>query len=312
MRAFRWARRKIQPGPLILGYHRLAEVEWDPQHLSVRPQHFEEHLEVIGRLVATSTIADVTKSLQIGNASRRAIVITFDDGYTDTLTDALPLLERFGVPASVYISTGLIGQPFWWCEIEHWVKNKATLPSSMAVSLGDYRFGRQQLNESVSEREALLQSLGNYFRKLPGSLHKAALDEVGLQLGSDVLGASGIRAMKSAEIKELSSSNLIDIGSHLVTHTPMDRLDMEEQSRELHESRRVLEGITGGAIESFAYPNSIVSDAAPSLASQIGYRSGVAGWADTVRPGSDPYVLPRVWPGDWDGDQFARWLRHWM
>lgn len=311
-KAFRWARRKLRPGPLILGYHRIADVGWDPQRLCVSPGHFAEHLEVLTGVANPVTLKGVVRSLSAGEKLSRAFAVTFDDGYADTLEDALPELERRGVPADVYVPTGMIGGLFWWCEVEHWVSEARPLPVEIRIATRERAFHWQMVSDTSKEREGLLHALGEFFRALPYSLHGEALSRVRDALGGEVLGESGIRAMTAAQVGELSSSELIEIGSHLVTHTPMDRLAIDEQRRELDESKNLLEEITGSAIESFAYPNSVVSKSAPSLAMALGYRAGIAGHADTVRSDSNPFVLPRVWPGDWDGDRFARWLRWWL
>jgi peptidoglycan/xylan/chitin deacetylase (PgdA/CDA1 family) len=309
--AFRWARRKLWPSPLIVGYHRIAGVDWNPQHLCVRPERFAEHLEVLERSARATTIKGVTRSIREGRSLERAFIITFDDGYADTLEDALPTLERYGVPASVFVPTGMIAKSFWWCEVEHWIKSAESLPEKISIEAGEHAFRWQKMSDDRKFRQVLLKQLGDFFRALPSSLHDTVLSEVRKVLGSTA-DESGIRAMTAGQIEELSKSELIEIGSHLVTHTPMDRLAIDEQRRELYESGKVLEEITGCVVDSFAYPNSVVSDAAPSLARELGYRTGVAGHADTVRPGCDPFVLPRVWPGDWDGDRFGRWLRWWL
>jgi peptidoglycan/xylan/chitin deacetylase (PgdA/CDA1 family) len=312
MRIYRRARRKLQPGPLILGYHRIASADWDPQHLSICPKNFAEQLEILKCAARATTIKDVAKTIRNGRALDTAFVVTFDDGYADTLTEALPLIERYGVPASVFVTTDIIGKPFWWCEIEHWIKRAESLPASISIAAGQQAFRWRKISDARKERARLLQGLGDFFRALPSSLHDAALGEVRGALGGDLVGESHIRAMTAGQVEQLSKSKLIQVGSHLVTHTPMDRLVVDEQRRELDESKRVLEEITGGVVDSFAYPNSIVTKKAPSLARKLGYRAGVAGQADTVRPGCNPYLLPRVWPGDWDGDRFARWLREWI
>ena len=310
--AFRWARRKLRPGPLVLGYHRIADVGWDPQRLCVSPGHFAEQLEVLKDAAKPVTLQAVVQSISEGGALGRAFAVTFDDGYADTLEDALPMVERPGGPASVFVPTGMIGKPFGWCEIEHWITEAESLPAKISISAEESVFQWQMDFDTRNERGRLLQELGDFFRAIPTRLHDEALDRARGSLGGEALGGSGIRAMSAGQIEELSNSQFIEIGSHLVTHTPMDRLAIDEQRRELQESRKVLEEITGCVVDSFAYPNSVVSDVAPSLAREVGYRSGVAGHADTVWPGCDPFVLPRVWPGDWDGDRFARWLRWWF
>src|SRR6478609_8257448 len=96
---------------LILCYHRVAEGVEDPFYLCVRPGNFAAHLEEISRAREPSTLADL--SVQ---SRRPRVVVTFDDGYRDNLTNALPIAEAKGVPITVYVTSGAVGngKGLWW------------------------------------------------------------------------------------------------------------------------------------------------------------------------------------------------------
>src|SRR3954470_15948888 len=109
----RWSRRR--PPALILLYHRVATPTRDPQLLSVSPERFAEHLEVVRRCAEPVALAGI---LAQGEGPRAAI--TFDDGYADNLHEAAPLLAAAGVPATVFVVSGQVGttDEFWWDELE--------------------------------------------------------------------------------------------------------------------------------------------------------------------------------------------------
>ena len=101
----------------VLAYHRVGLAAQDPWGLSISPQHFDEQLTVLGDL---GTIVRLGDGLD-DSAGRRfrshrpRFSITFDDGYVDNLRNAVELLERHDVPATVFIATAFIDQPaFWW------------------------------------------------------------------------------------------------------------------------------------------------------------------------------------------------------
>src|SRR5215467_4451596 len=94
---------------LILMYHRIAELQSDPWGLAVSPRHFAEHLEVLRRHGQPRPLAQTVKALQRqGLPGGRPLVVTFDDGYADNLYNAAPLLDRYDVPATVFLTTGYI------------------------------------------------------------------------------------------------------------------------------------------------------------------------------------------------------------
>src|SRR5690348_11092144 len=98
-------------GTLILCYHRVAEGVEDPSFLCVSPANFAAHLEELSRAREPSTLADVSVP-----PHRPRVVVTLDDGYLDNLTTALPIAESKGVPITVFVTSGILGnhKGFWW------------------------------------------------------------------------------------------------------------------------------------------------------------------------------------------------------
>ena len=98
-------------GTLILCYHRVAEGVEDPFHLCVRPGNFAAHLEEMSRSREPLTLSDVAVP-----SRRPRVVVTLDDGYRDNLANALPIAESKGVPITVFVTSGILGDHhgFWW------------------------------------------------------------------------------------------------------------------------------------------------------------------------------------------------------
>src|SRR5438552_4939252 len=90
--AARQVRGRFAHQALILTYHRIAEVRSDPWALCVRPHYFAEHLEVLRRDYHPLPLAQLAAAMMAGNIPRRAVVVTFDDGYANNLSQAKPRL----------------------------------------------------------------------------------------------------------------------------------------------------------------------------------------------------------------------------
>ena len=107
---------KISPAAGVLLYHRIADAETDPQLLCVTPKHFAEHLEVIRRFYRPLALPKLSSHLRSGLLRSRSLALTFDDGYADNFLHAKPLLDRSGIPATVFVTAGQVGsaEEFWW------------------------------------------------------------------------------------------------------------------------------------------------------------------------------------------------------
>jgi peptidoglycan/xylan/chitin deacetylase (PgdA/CDA1 family) len=301
-----------RPGPLILGYHRIAASSWDPQQLCVSPQNFEEQLEVLTRTGCAVSLRQFVNDLKNGKHPKRAFVVTFDDGYADTLEVAGPILGRHGVPATAFVPTGMIGRSFWWDDIQNVIEKSSDLPEKIAIELGDRLFRWKKVQDSTKDRASLVHSLCAFFRSLPNDQIDNALTRLREIFEFVAAGEPTARAMTSEQISELSGSDLFDVGSHTVTHTPLDELGVEDQSTQLRESKAELEDICGSPVVAFAYPNGRTSAEAPGILGQLGYECGVTSNAKPVMRRHNPYLLPRSFVGDWDGDSFSDWLGRWL
>jgi peptidoglycan/xylan/chitin deacetylase (PgdA/CDA1 family) len=88
----------------ILAYHRVAD---DDDELSVPPARFSAHMEVLAN--ADVKVVDVDEALRLlaEDMTERFVCVTFDDGYLDNLTNAVPVLERLELPARIYLATAV-------------------------------------------------------------------------------------------------------------------------------------------------------------------------------------------------------------
>lgn len=119
----RWARRlfalgstmagvgrgaSLTPGLRILTYHRVTEDPADP--FTVRPSDFRIQMERVSATGASMPLEEALLEIGQEDAPSR-IVLTFDDGTKDFLTDALPVLSRLRLPATLYVSPARVGEP---------------------------------------------------------------------------------------------------------------------------------------------------------------------------------------------------------
>ncbi len=108
--AARWIRSRAGPRAVVLGYHRVAEEGQDPLRLCTPPSVLERHLQAIRRHGRPVRLLDLAAATGSGHPPPGAVAVTFDDGYADVLLAAKPLLERYEIPATVFVVTGYLGR----------------------------------------------------------------------------------------------------------------------------------------------------------------------------------------------------------
>ena len=98
-------------GVCIFAYHRVAEIPFIDPNLddwNVPPAMFEKHLAAFSEFAEVIPLEDVFRRLE-GPSSKPLVSLTFDDGYANFCTQALPLLKRYGIPASLFVVTDVVG-----------------------------------------------------------------------------------------------------------------------------------------------------------------------------------------------------------
>ena len=123
---------------VILMYHRIGDPGCDPWRLAVRPEHFAEHLKVLMRNARPIGLRRLAQELGEGTLKPGAVAVTFDDGYANNLYEAKPLLERHEVPATVFVTSGMVGREreFWWDELEAILLAPRELPQALRLEIG--------------------------------------------------------------------------------------------------------------------------------------------------------------------------------
>src|SRR5690242_16694094 len=88
----------------ILLYHRIADESADPWGLCVSPAHFIQQLEALRR--SGYTPVSLQEATEQHRPRCRRVVLTFDDGYSDNLNVALPILNAYSCPATFFVTAG--------------------------------------------------------------------------------------------------------------------------------------------------------------------------------------------------------------
>lgn len=319
------------PHAIILMYHRVADLPMDPQLLSVNPQHFDEHLEILRRYAQPMALKELASALQKDSLPRRGVVLTFDDGYVDNLHYAKPLLERHDIPATVFITAGQIGcrNEFWWDELERLFLQPGELPSTLSLYIHEDNF-RLEMRDAVqytqadyeqyqdwhieqtedpTPRHQLYRSIYRLLHSMRETERQCTIQKLQSWANQDSAYRPSHRALTAEEIVLLAKEGLIEVGAHTMTHSALASLPSSVQREEIRQSAIYLEEILNHPVDSFAYPHGSYTDETISILKEAGFSCACSSDTAIVSREADVFRLPRFSMRDWNGDEFHRWLK---
>lgn len=251
-------------------------------------------------------------ALQAGerHPTKLTVALTFDDGYESFATLALPILERHGVPAALFVTTiRASGEEVLWPDL---LDVSAHLADAPLVVAGE-RFVKDRRREWRSERDGTplktraRRGDGGFVRELTTALRRVA----------DVASREDLalywRTLSERQLRALAASPLVTVGSHGRRHLSLGHLSREEAREEMSASKAWLEGVLGRPVDALAFPDGSYREETLDDAEALGYRLLLAGEPSppvprptllgrlTVNPFASPANRLRgIYAGRWD------------
>jgi peptidoglycan/xylan/chitin deacetylase (PgdA/CDA1 family) len=297
----------------ILLYHRVTELANDPWALAVPPAMFADHLAVLGERTTCLPLPEFMARRAAGTLPRNATALTFDDGYADNLLEALPLLERHGLPATVFIMTGFVGgaQEPWWDRLEQAIFATPELPGAIELDVAGRKVAWTRPDGAVghADRHALHLDLYEAVAPLDTEPREAALGELWRQLGESPKLRPSRRPLTLDELRQLAAHSLITIGAHTRTHPQLARISSDRQRDELASSKATLEDWLGRPIDLVAYPHGSHDETTCAIAAELGFQAGFTTQPRVVPHRSAPFRVPRINIEAQDAVSFTALLR---
>jgi surface carbohydrate biosynthesis protein/FkbM family methyltransferase len=232
-------------GPRILLYHRVSDDALDPQMLSVSPALFEAHLKELAQGYRVIPLSEMVEALRAKKLAPKTVAITFDDGYGDNLTLATPLLEKYELPATVFVTAGILHQKcdFWWDKLECILLRRKILPAVLDLTARGVPHAWSTVTPRLRIRA--YHQLCPLLKQLPSEKIAGVINYM-TQWASVGRGSDGPPMyLDAVGLKKLSDSPVIEIGAHSMTHPRLASLSANEQKREIEASKGIIEEIIG-------------------------------------------------------------------
>ena len=244
---------------VILTYHSVVDCPlgfdlWT--HIPL--ERFEQHMALLAREANVISLKELVAGLQRGNLPEYSVVITFDDGFGNNYFRAFPVLKKYNLPASIFLSTGFIGTDnlFW--------------PERLAYALMKTASDHLDLSGRIFPLSNMIERRNAYIalRDKLKRLHPADLDQelsrlestFGVPIDLEDPLFKEWRPLMWNQVQEMSNSGLVDFGGHTVDHHILSRLTEAEAKDQIVRCRRTLDKYLTPPVSLWAYPNGTTDD----------------------------------------------------
>jgi len=237
------------------------------------------------------------RGLRAESLPERALSITFDDGYADNRTVALPILQRHRLSATIFVATGYLDGGCMWNDILVEAVRRSPQSRLPLQELGLPALVSMPI-ESPAQKRAVIDALIRSSMYLPHdqrtALAKRLAELAGVEPSTDLM-------MSSTQVVELHRAGM-QIGAHTVSHPILAQLDAIAVRAEVVESKRRLEGLIGERVGLFAYPNgrpeTDFSAATLGVVRAAGFDAAMSTAWGCADARTDLFQLPRFTPWD--------------
>lgn len=287
--------RKVkQPKYAVLGYHSVGSHSL-PLYCRLPKRVFAEQMRYIKRNYRVISLRQMVEELRDPTPQDQSVVVTFDDGYLGTYTDAFPVLKEYAIPATVYLIAASIesGEPAWYDRIFLRFQ-RAT--SEVFVTLDTQKTFR--LTDLASRVEAATTAI-SYLRTLPDEERQRWCESLEKAIpvpAEELRGAM----MSWDQVREMQAAG-ISFGCHTMTHPVLCRLTPDAVQREVAESKWLIEQRLGVQVDDFAFPFGKSSDCGAigaNALSALGLRTAITTIVGVNEPGADRFRLRRMVQGE--------------
>lgn len=254
----------------ILAYHRIAEPNStcavDDRNISATPSAFGEQMRHVARHYRCVSMVEVLDAVQRRQKlPRRSVLITFDDAYCDFAKTAWPVLQQFGLSATVFVPTAFPDHPervFWWDRLHQaFMRTRRTEP--LLTPFG-------QLPMATRDRRVgSLRTVQGCIVKMREQEAVTLVDSLCAELCDSSKFESHV--MSWNQLRELTAHG-VTLGSHTRTHPVITWLSPEKIREEIRASQQDLQREIGSALPIFCCPNGNHSDLVAGILEEEGIK----------------------------------------
>lgn len=284
----------------VLMYHRiLSAPERNPWFVQpgmfVSAASFERHIAYLRNNFTMVFLDDLAEMAANREPIGRHCAITFDDGWRDNYTEAFPLLEKYRIPATIFLSTGYVNtdRMFWPEELCHYLEQWMTNTSASQRTPALVRFRNAVARVSAYPREFFFTYCIETLKGFTPGEREEVLESL---RGANHAAAAAIprQMLNWDEVRQMHDSGLVRFGAHTVNHEMLDQLPLSQAFVEIEQSRRDIEERLDVNVTTFSYPNGNYNERISSILTDSGFTAALTTCRGYLNLETPLLQIPRI------------------
>jgi peptidoglycan/xylan/chitin deacetylase (PgdA/CDA1 family) len=290
--------RNPRPGLRILAYHRVLDDDessfpFDEEVISATTDGFFRQMKFARDNFEVISFRDLKICEQQGHPwPKRALIITFDDGYRDNYTNAFPILRELGLTATIFLTAGHIGsrELFWWDLVAYCIKH------STHASIKVLQLAPQTLwLTSEDARNSAIRRILGWLKVISENRKRAFVSQLAELTGvSPPNRETEPMHLSWTEVSEMANAGL-EFGSHTLTHPILTNVSEDQLTVEVAQAKTIIEKRLKRQIIAFSYPVGRFDARVQAAVSNQGFQFAVSYQNHAAyETSSQRFALPRI------------------
>jgi len=277
---------------IVFTYHRVGNTKFDYNNTCVSKENFEQQIIY---MKTTFKVLSMEEFL-LYSGEEVVATVTLDDGYKDTINIILPIIEKYNVPITVFVTCNeQEGAEFWMSDIMRLIFEGEFKNGYLSFEINGEKI--LLTVKDINDRYNAYYFLRRLFRERNKEFRRRALEELHKQTNIELKSRVEFCPLDAEDILKLSKSKLVDIGAHTIEHISLAKFPEEIQRTEIENSLKIIQDITEKKVEYFAYPfgdSEDFSDVTINILRENGIEAAFTTKSKIIDEIDNEFLLPRI------------------
>lgn len=290
---------------IVFTYHRVGNTRYDYNNTCVSKENFEQQIIYINRHFKVLSMEDFLEY----SGDETVATVTFDDGYKDTVNTVLPIIEKYSVPITIFVTYHeRDGTEFWMSDIIRLIFEGEFKNGNLSFEINGEKIFLTV--KDIIDRYNTYYFFRRLFREQNKEFRENVLEALHKQTNMEWKSRAEFCPLDKEDICNLSKHELVDIGAHTIEHVSLAKFSEEIQRKDIENSIEMIKRVTGKKIEYFAYPfgnAEDINEITIKILKENGIRAAFTTKSKVIDETDNEFLLPRI---NCENNTVEIWKKH--